>query len=252
MLPYVFTFGGGWGAFKRSEARDSAMRFRVSLVALGLVIASTACGGGSLGSPVPILDTDQAVRRARRDNPFSTTSQVIFQWRVRELPNLRLEGSGVARLQQPDRARLDLFLKNGEAVLAAVMVQDVLCAREEQALEFVPSPALLWAFLGVFRPGEDATLLGAEAFGDDVVRLRYRLPDGDELRYELHSWRVTRVEVRHEGDAVHRVVLDRQGGGELPSVATYRNLTVSSELRVTVETVERVDSHRSDIWYSVC
>jgi hypothetical protein len=93
------------------------------------------------------------------------------------------------------------------------------------------------------------TLLGADAFDHDVVRLRYRLADGDELRYEFRSGRVTEVELRHEGDAVHRVAVSREGGGELPKEATYRNLASFSELKVTVETVERVDSHPSDIWY---
>ena len=224
------------------------MRFQAVLPVLGLVFANTACGGGSLGSPVPILDTDQAVLRASRDNPFPNTSQVIFRWTVRE-PDLRLEGTGVARLQHPDRARLDLFMENGEAVLAASLVEDQLRAREGTRLQVVPSPALLWASLGVFRPGEGVTLLGAEAFDDDVFRLRYRLPDGDELRYELRSGRVTEVELRHEGNATHRVALNREGGGELPKETTYRNLASFSELNVTVETVERVDSHSSDIWY---
>ena len=75
---------------------------------------------------------------------------------------------GVARLQHPDRARLDLFMENGEAVLAASLVEDQLRAREGTRLQVVPSPALLWASLGVFRPGEGVTLLGAEAFDDDV------------------------------------------------------------------------------------
>ncbi len=224
------------------------MRFQAVRPALGLLFANTACGGASLGSPVPILDPDQAVLRASRDNPFPNTSQVIFRWSVRE-PDLRLEGRGVARLQHPDRARLDLFTENGEAVLAASLVEDQLRAREGTRLEVVPSPALLWASLGVFRPGEGVTLLGAEAFDDDVFRLRYRLPDGDELRYELRSGRVTEVELRHEGSATHRVALTREGGGVLPKETTYRNLASFSELKVTVETVERVDSHPSDIWY---
>ena len=223
------------------------MRFTLGFVALGLVFANAACGGGSLGSPTPILDTDQAVRRALRDNPFPNTSQITFRWRVRE-PDLRAEGPGVARLQYPDRARIDLFMENGEAVLAASLVEDQLRAREGTPLQVVPSPALLWATLGVFRPGEGATLLGAEAFEGDVIRLRYRLPDGDELRYQFRSGRVTEVELRHAGDAVHRVALNREGGGELPKEAVYRNLATFSELRVTVETVERVDSHPSDIW----
>ncbi len=226
------------------------MRLHVALFALGLVFANTACGGGSLGTPAPIVDTDQAVRQARLDNPFPNTLQVIFQWNVRE-PDLRLEGMGVARLQNPDRARLDLFMENGESVLAASLVEDQLRAREGTQLQVVPSPALLWAGLGVFRPGERATLLGADAFADGTVRLRYRLADGDELRYQLRSGRVTSAELRHEGDAVHRVAVKREGEAELPNEAIYRNLASFSELTVTVETVERVDSHPSDIWYSV-
>ena len=216
-------------------------------MAVGL--GNLACaGGGSLGRPTPILDTDQAVLRAQRDNPFPNTSIVIFHWSVRE-PDLRAEGSGFARLQHPDRARLDLFMDNGEAVLAATLVEDQLTARQGTQLQVVPSPAMLWASLGVFRPGEGVTLLGAEALDDDVLRLRYRLADGDELRYELRSGRVTEVELRHEGDAVHRIALSREGGDPLPKEATYRNLASFSELKVTVETVERVDSHPSDIWY---
>jgi hypothetical protein len=226
------------------------MRLYAILLTLSLGFASTACGAGSLGTPAPILDTDQAVRQARLDNPFPNTSQVLFQWRVRE-PDLRLEGMGVARLQNPDRARLDLFMENGEAVLAASLVEDQLRAREGTQLQVVPSPALLWAGLGVFRPGEGVTLIGADTFDDGTVRLRYRLIDGDELRYELSSGRVTRAEVRHEGDAVHRVAVSREVEGELPTEAIYRNLASFSELTVTVETVERVDSHPSDIWYPV-
>lgn len=226
------------------------MRLHVVLSALALVVANTSCGGGSLGTPTPILDAEQAGRQARLDNPFPNTSQVIFQWSVRE-PDLRLEGMGVARLQNPDRARLDLFMENGEAVLAASLVEDELRAREGTQLQVVPSPALLWAGLGVFRPGQGVTLLGADAFGDGTVRLRYRLADGDELRYELRSGLVARAELRHDGDAVHWVAVSREGGAELPTEAVYRNLASFSELTVTVETVERVDSYPSDIWYPV-
>jgi hypothetical protein len=229
-----------WDNFVKSTERSAIV---------GLLFANAACFGGSLESPTPMMDPDRAVQRAHAENPFPTTSVVIFEWSVRE-PDLRLEGDGFVRLQHPDRARLDLFMENGEAVLAASLVEDQLRAREGTTLEVVPSPALLWASLGVFRPGEGATLLGAEAYDDDAFRLRYGLLDGDELRYEFRSGRVTGAELRHEGDAVHRVVVTRrERGGGLPAEATYRNLASFSELKVTVQTVERVDSHPSDIWY---
>ncbi len=228
------------------------MRFTLGLGALGLIFANAACAGGSLGTPAPIPDPDRAVQQARQNNPSPTTSQVVFDWRVNEPGRLRLEGRGVARLQDPDRARLDLFMDNNEAVLAASLVGDELRAREGTRLEVVPSPPLLWASMGHFRPGEGATLLAGEAFDDpDALRLRYLLADGDELQYEFRSSRMTRVELRHDGDLVHRVILKIDGDEGLPTVATYRNYATTSELTVTVETVERVESHPSDIWYSV-
>ena len=211
-------------------------------MALGVGLANTACGGGSLGTPTPVQDPSRAVQEVRESNPFPATSQIIFEWNVRE-PDLRLEGRGVTRLQAPDRARLDLFTGNSEAVLAAGLVGDELWVREERALDFVPSPALLWAFLGTFRPGEDATPLDGEFDGDDF-RLDYGLPDGDELQYLFRSGRIAQVEVHQEGHAVHRVLLAWEGGGELPSEATYRNLSSHSQLKVAVDTVERVDRLR--------
>ena len=134
------------------------MKLRWTLVALGFVVASTACGGGSLRlrNPSPILDLDQAVLRASGENPFPTTSLVRFEWRIKA-PDLQLAGDGYARLQDPDRARLDLFTGDNEAVLAAGLVADECLAREERALDFAPSPALPCAFLGTFRPGAAAT-----------------------------------------------------------------------------------------------
>ena len=107
-----------------------------------------------------------------------------------------------------------------------------------------------WAFLGTFRPGEDATRLYGEFDGDDF-RLDYGLPNGDELQYLFRSGRIAQVEVHQEGHAVHRVLLAWGGGRELPSEATYRNLSSRSQLKVAVGTVERVVSHPSDIWYLV-
>ena len=67
-------------------------------------------------------------------------------------------------------------MENGEAVLAASLVEDQLRAREGTQLEVVPSPALLWAGVGVFRPGGGVTLLGAESqlgyFDDSAARIR--------------------------------------------------------------------------------
>jgi len=213
-----------------------------------VVLTTLACAGGSLGSPIPSVDVDQVVSRIERANPFPTPTRVVFEWSIRE-PNLRLDGLGVARLEPPARARLDLFLGNGESVLVAALVDDDLRVPEGTPLQIVPSPPLLWASLGVFRPGRGVVLLGAEELDDGRLRLRYRLPDGDELRYELEDGRLIGVELRDDGNAVHRVTLDREGQGELPSEANYRNLSSFRELKITVGAVEREDEYPSHIWY---
>ena len=220
----IFSFGGKSGGFEQvvaAAAADAAaveakwgrggrMKLSVRLAAVGIVLVSTACVGGSLGSLIPMPDSDQAVNLASRNHPPPNTLLVIFEWSVREPGVLQLDGEGYARLQNPDRARFDLFDKGMDAVVAAALVGDEMWSREERALEFVPSPALLWASLGVFRPGPGVTLIDAEVYENgaaDDFRLRYRLLDGDELSYEFRSGRMTKVELRHDGDLDHVIAM---------------------------------------------
>ncbi len=221
-----------------------SLRFAASL-AITVVVAA-ACGGSPPQSPAPAVNAEQVVAAALEGNPFPRATRVIFDWSIRE-PNLRIGGSGVARLEPPDRARLDLFLENGQSVLAVALVDDDLRAPMGTPLQVVPSPPLLWASLGVFRPGAGVTLLGAEQRGE-ALRLRYRLDDGDELMYQIRDGRLTGVELVHEGNALHQVSLDRPAEWELPREATYRNLASFRELKVTVESVENVTSYPADIW----
>lgn len=210
------------------------------------VLVATACGGTPPESPSPAVDVQQAVATATAGNPFPRAARITFKWSIRE-PNLRIGGSGVARLEPPDRARLDLFLGNGQSVLAVALVDDDLRAPIGTPLQVVPSPPLLWASLGVFRPGEGVTLLGAEQ-RDGALRLRYRLDDGDELRYQIRDGKLTGVELFRDGSALHQVSLDRDVESELPREATYRNLASFRELKVTVESVQDVESYPADIW----
>jgi len=220
---------------------------RLSFWFCGATVSLVAsCGGHAPEAPAPVVDVTQAIASATEGNPFPSASRLNFTWNIRE-PNLRIGGMGVARLEPPDRARLDLFLDNGQSVLAVALVDDDLRAPLGTALQVVPSPPLLWASLGVFRPGEGATLVLAEE-RNDGTRLRYRLGDGDELQYRIRDGRLVGVELFRDGSALHQVTLERKEGWELPSEATYRNLASFRELKVTVESVESVESHPTDIW----
>lgn len=219
---------------------------RFSTIAPGLLLLA-ACSGQRALPPAPAVDAARLAAQAERSNPVPATARAVFKWSITE-PNLRIGGSGVMRLEPPDRARLDLFLGNGQSVLAVALVDDELRAPVGTPMQIVPSPPLLWASMGVFRPGAGATLLGAEGREEEEMRLRYRLPGGDELHYKMRGGQVVGVELLHDGNTVHRVELDREGIGGLPREAVYRNLASFRELKVTIESVENVESYPSDIW----
>ena len=63
---------------------------------------------------------------------------------------------------------------------------------------------------------------------------------------------MSEVDLRHDGSLAHSIDLTIENGRQLPGETTYRNLAAFSRLRVTVESVESMDSFPSDIWYSVC
>ena len=187
------------------------------------------------------------MRLAEQDSRIERASQLTFNWRARE-PDFRNDGVGVARVEPPDRARLDLFFENGETAAIAALVGDELRVPGAMPLELVPPPALLWAAFGVFRPGDGAQLLDGRRV-DGGLELHLRLPGGDSVRYRLHERRVTEVAVLDGGAAVERVVVSGpREGSAYPSEATYRNLRDYRELKLQLESFEHVDPFPPHIW----
>ena len=185
--------------------------------------------------------------RAEQATRIARAARLVFAWRAQE-PDFRGEGTGVARVEPPDRARLDLFLDNGEVAAIAALVGDELRIPAELPSELVPPPALFWAALGVFRPGSGAMLLaGREDNG--TMELEYRLPMGDRVRFRLRGHSVVDAMVLDGGAVAERVdASDREPGSDYPAEATYRNLREYRELRLRMETFEHVDSFPPDIW----
>ena len=175
-------------------------------------------------------------------------SRLEFRWRARE-PDFRDEGMGVARVEPPYRARLDLFLDNGEVAAIAVLDGDELRIPESVPGELVPPAALLWAAFGVFRPGADAEMVNGRVTGGTMV-LEYNLRSDEQVRFHLRDRAIVDAERLERGSVVERVfITDLMGETIFPKEATYRNMPDYRELRLTLQSVDHVDSFPPDIWY---
>lgn len=229
------------------------MGSRGAVARLAALLSALAATVGCASSPLhsaPALaraDLDAQVRVAGEASRIDRPVQLTFAWRARE-PGFRDDGIGVARVEPPDKARLDLFLDNGETAATAALVSDDLRVPAGLPLELVPPPALLWAALGVFRPGDGVeSLEGRRA--DTAMELRFGLPGGNLLRFRMHGLRVVEAAVLEEGAEVERVVIAWSGEeSAYPAEATYRNLRDYRELELKLESFEHVDPFPPYIW----
>lgn len=195
----------------------------------------------------PQVDAPQVALRAEAVTALQHPSRIVFDWSLAE-QGVRVSGRGVARVEPPYRARLDLFLGNGEAAARAALVGDDLRIPPGVPTDILPPSHLLWGTLGVFRPGMGTGLLGGDALDEGGVQLRYRLGNGDEVHYDLDQARQVRsVAVLRSGTVIQRLAVERDGDG-FPTEAVYRDLAAFRELRMTRESVVQVEPYPADIW----
>jgi hypothetical protein len=222
---------------------------RAHLPALALLLASalSACASPPPPPPPPTIDAQALALRLEARGQLAGPERILFEWSLSDR-NARFRGRGVARLEPPYRARLDLFLANGETAVRAALVGDDLRLPPGAPVGFIPPAELLWGTLGVFKPSGDARLRGAEALADGRTALHYVRPDGIEVRYVVGETGVQEVERLRQGAVVEQLAVGTAGGGRYPSEATYRNLPEFRELRLTRQAVEQVESYPPDIW----
>ncbi len=228
-----------------------AGRHAAPLLALAAAAAAGACARPPAPPPEPAPPPVNAPRTAlalEAHTALTEPIRVVFGWQLNE-SGTHVKGRGVARIEPPYRARLDLFLNNGETVVRAALVDGDLRLPPGAPTDLLPPPDLMWSVLGVFRPGTDAALVGAERVDGGGVLLHYRYGDGRGLDVRVVEQSVRRLEVLDRGGhTVERVELGFDGSGRYPEEATYRDLSAFRELKLTRESVERVEPYPPDIW----
>jgi len=159
----------------------------------------------------------------------------------------RFNGRGVARYVAPERFRLDLFGPRGESVMAGALVGERARVPASVTERFrLPSPALLWAAVGVVRPPSAARLASATDEGGRVT-VRYDLGAEGTLEYRARGGRLESLR-RLKGSAVQESVeLDRGAGGALRS-ARYRDWPALRNLNLTLESSTDEASFSDDVW----
>ncbi|WP_419161936.1 hypothetical protein [Candidatus Palauibacter sp.] len=167
-----------------------------------LALGAAACGGGSrLDTPIP--DAEDVARRVREASAVEHPTHVIFEWEYADESG-SFRGDGVARVNPPDRFRLDLF-STGEGSLQATLVDGVLTTSGDLEGVDLPPIVFLYAMAGVFRPGEDAPRAGfaapgrqAPAAGSEIpgLQLEFEAEGGTRRYFDFVDGRLTRVEER--------------------------------------------------------
>lgn len=223
---------------------SSARRGALAVASLALLVG---CGPRRLAVIAPIADAEGAATRLRTQTSLEEPLQIVFAWQLNE-GGQRVQGRGVARVEPPYKARLDLFLHNGETVISAAMVDGDLRLPAGAPDDILPPPDLMWGALGVFRPQGGTRLLGAERLEGDATRLRYGYEDGTELRYEVVNGSVRILELLERGRVVQRVSLQPEAGDRYPLEATYRNMGDYRELKLERESLRVVEPFDPEIW----
>jgi hypothetical protein len=164
--------------------------------------------------------------------------KITFRWELND-NSIVARGDGVARLEAPDHARVDLFLGGGfGAAAAAVLVGDSLIVPpNSNGRDLVPPAPLLWAALG---------RLALPPVSDTIIRVV-----GDTLRASLGNpvqWRITSVAgalTRVERVSGNRIVewVQRDPGNQ-----TRYELSGSRSLVLDIETQQPVAPFDPSIW----
>ncbi len=216
-------------------------------VLLALLVGVAACGPRRLAVVGPAPDPAATAAALERRTALQAPARIDFQWSYVET-DMRSGGRGVARVEPPAYARLDLFLGNGETILRAALVDDGYRLPPGTEVRMLPPPGLMWGALGVFRTDAGARLLGGDRLEGGAVRLRYGYPGGVELHYQVEGEELVRVDLLEGGELRQWVALVPDPEGSRPLEARYRDQVEVRELRLERTSVRPSDPFPAAIW----
>jgi hypothetical protein len=211
------------------------------------LLLSAACASRGPVVIGPVGDPEGAASDLRRQTGLEEPLRIVFAWRLND-GGQRVEGRGVARVEPPNKARLDLFLDNGETVVSAAIVEGELRLPPGSPDDILPPPALMWGALGVFHPLGDSRLLGADRLEGEAVRLRYAYGDRGEIHYQVSGGFLISLELLDRGRVRERVDVGEERDARYPMEATYRNMAEFRELRLVRESLDVVAPFDPEIW----
>jgi len=205
-----------------------------------------ACSAGRPAVVGPVTGVQGVATALEQETRLEEPLQVFFEWRLNEARQ-RHRGTGVARVEPPYRARLDLFTDDLETVATAVLLDGQLLLPPQSQEDILPPTDLMWGTLGVVRP-HGVRLLGGDRLEDDATRLRYAYDDGRELHYEMLDGHMRSAELLEDGHVVQRVELEFGAGDRYPRQATYRHLGEFRELTIVRRSLEPSEPFDPEIW----
>jgi len=217
------------------------------VLALALSFGLAGCGPKRLAVLGPIDDPGRSADALSGQSRLTEPARIDFSWELNEAGK-RLKGVGVARVEPPYRARLDLFLDNGETVMAAALIDDDLRLPEGAPDDILPPVELMWGTLGVFRPVAGARLLGGDRLEGTGQRLRYQAGAGQEIHFEVDGDAVQGLDLLQGSSVVQWVRLEQTDRERFPGTATYRNLVDYRELKITRTGVRPSEAFDPGIW----
>jgi hypothetical protein len=203
---------------------------RLLLVMTASALAAS-CGPRRAAVIGPVPDAASVARGLESATRLEEPIRIDFEWELNEAGS-RLHGTGVARAEPPYRARLDLFLANGETVVSAALVDGDLRLPYGSRDDILPPADLMWGTLGVFHPLPGTELEAGERLESGAQRLRYRQGNGNEIHYETTDGALRAVELLDGSRVVQWVRVSAADDSRYPHEATYRNLEAFRELKI--------------------